>query len=116
MTSTTAKSRINFRGFKTNPSKYKNVRCEFDGMRFDSIKECNYYRQLKALVTAGDVVTFIRQVPFHLPGGVKYVADFMIFWASGEVAVVDVKGVRTSEYKAKKKLVEHFYPITIEEV
>lgn len=116
MISSTTKSRIKFSRFKTNPSKYKNVRCEFDGMRFDSIKECNYYRQLKHLVATGDVVTFLRQVPFHLPGGVKYVADFLIFWASGEVSCVDVKGVRTTEYKTKKKLVEHFYPITIEEV
>lgn len=116
MTSQPTKSRINFSRFKTATSKYKNVRCELDGMRFDSIKECNYYSQLKVLARAGDIVTFIRQVPFHLPGGVKYVADFMIFWASGEVSVVDVKGVRTAEYKTKKKLVEFHYPITIEEV
>lgn len=80
------------------------------------MKECNYYVQLKRQAKAGDVLTFLRQVPFHLPGGVKYVADFLIFYASGEVAVVDVKGVRTAEYKTKKKLVEFHYPVTITEV
>lgn len=45
---------------------------------------------------------FLRQVPFHLPGGVKYLADFVVFTASGVVEVVDVKGVRTTEYKIKR--------------
>ncbi|EBZ0015937.1 DUF1064 domain-containing protein [Salmonella enterica subsp. enterica] len=96
--------------------KYGNKKTELDGFTFDSKKEAQYYTQLRLRQAAGDVVMFLRQVPFHLPGGVKYLADFVVFTASGVVEVVDVKGVRTTEYKIKKKLVEHHYPITIIEV
>ena len=58
---------------------------------------------------------FLMQVPFHLPGGVKYLLDFQIFWANKEISFVDVKGVRTDVYKLKKKQVEQLYPIVIEE-
>ena len=56
------------------------------------------------------------QVPFHLPGGVKYILDFLIFWANGEVTFVDVKGMKTAIYILKKKQVEDLYKIKIEEV
>lgn len=56
------------------------------------------------------------QVPFKLPGGVRYVVDFVIFWADGQVTFEDIKGVRTESYKAKKRMVEDlYYPITIVE-
>jgi len=110
---------MQFKGFRASAkpvSKYRYRKTEVDGFTFDSIKEANYYVTLKRLKAAGEVVLFLRQVPFHLPGGVKYVADFMVFHASGEVEIVDVKGVKTAEYKIKKKMVEHHYQITIHEV
>lgn len=87
-----------------------------DGMRFDSKKERRYYDTLKTRQQAGDVVTFLRQVPFHLPGGVKYVVDFQEFHADGTVHFVDVKGMETPEFKTKKRMVEATYPVTIEVV
>jgi len=86
-----------------------------DGIRFASKKEAAFYEQLKLRQKAGDVVMFLRQVPFDLPGGVKYRADFLVFYNDGSCAVIDVKGHRTSEYKAKKRMVEALYPVTIEE-
>ena len=65
---------------------------------------------------SGAILFFLRQVPFHLPGGVRYVVDFVEFWAGGDVRFVDVKGFKTPEYKAKKKMVEEVYkPVIIEE-
>jgi hypothetical protein len=88
--------------------------CDLDGIRFDSKREAAYYRQLKLRVAAGEVVTFLRQTTFHLPGGVRYVCDFQVFLASGEVQFVDTKGVQTESFKAKKRMVEELYrPITI---
>ena len=58
---------------------------------------------------------FLRQVPFHLPGGVKLVVDFQVFWADGHVTFDEPKGCRTESYLAKKRMVESLYPITIEE-
>lgn len=94
--------------------KYGNVRTERDGQKFDSKAEARYFDQLMLAQRAGEVAMFLRQVPFHLPGGVKYVADFLIFHAGGTVEVVDVKGVETESFRAKKRMVEALYPVTIE--
>jgi len=85
-----------------------------DGIRFDSKKEARYYGQLKLRQAAGEVIQFLRQVPFHLPGGVRYVVDFMEFRADGSVVFVDVKGLETESFKAKRRMVETLYsPITL---
>ncbi len=86
-----------------------------DGMRFDSKAEARYYQRLKTRQLAGEVLFFLRQVPFHLPGGVKYVCDFLVFLTDGTAEFVDVKGVRTQTYAIKKKQVEALYPIEIKE-
>lgn len=96
--------------------KYNAKPTEVDGIRFDSKKEANYYKKVKTLHDLGKITMFLRQVPFHLPGGTKLVVDFLEFWADGSVRAVDVKGVKTDVYKLKKREVEHHYPITIEEV
>ncbi|RJO61068.1 MAG: DUF1064 domain-containing protein [Dehalococcoidia bacterium] len=96
--------------------KYKARATELDGIRFDSQKEANYYQGLKLRERTGEVVFFLRQVPFYLPGGVRYVVDFQVFKADGTVSFVDVKGMKTESYKAKKRMVESLFPITIEEV
>ncbi|EGR2744199.1 DUF1064 domain-containing protein [Vibrio parahaemolyticus] len=97
-------------------AKYGNRKVTIDGITFDSKKEARYYSDLKIRVKAGEVITFLMQVPFHLTAGVKYVADFMEFRADGSVHVIDVKGVKTDVYKLKKKQVEELYPVVIEEV
>jgi hypothetical protein len=86
-----------------------------DGIKFQSKKEAQYYRELKARIYAGEVKYFLPQVPIRLTGGVKYVVDFVEFWENGTVHYVDVKGHRTQVYKNKKKQVEALYPIIIEE-
>lgn len=95
-------------------SKYKNVPTVIDSFRFDSKAEGRRYQQLLALRLDGCVSYFLRQVPFHLPGGVVYRADFFIVWADGRVTVEDVKGMVTAQFKTKKKLVEALYPVKIE--
>jgi hypothetical protein len=95
--------------------KFKAVRTERDGIKFPSKREAEYYDELKLKVKAGLVAFFIRQVPFHLPGNIKYVCDFLEFHADGTAHFVDVKGKRTKEYIRNKKMVEALYPIEIEE-
>lgn len=101
---------------KVKRTKFNAKPKEVDGIRFDSKKEADYYLKLKYAKKAGDVVMFLRQVPFDLPGGVKYRLDFQEFWADGTVRFVDVKGYATEVYKLKKAQVEALYPIQIEEV
>jgi hypothetical protein len=88
----------------------------YNGIKYASKKEARYAQQLDLRKAAKEIVFFLRQVPFHLPGGVKYVVDFQEFHTDGTVHFVDVKGMRTQAYKAKKKMVEALYPVTIEEV
>jgi Protein of unknown function (DUF1064) len=88
-----------------------------DGIRFASTKEADYYGRLKMRMRpGGDVLFFLRQVPVHLPGGIRYVVDFLEFHNDGSVHFSDVKGFKTRQYLTKKKQVEAIYPIKIEEV
>lgn len=96
--------------------KFKAKATETDGIKFASKKEAKRYINLKTLKKAGEIVFFLRQIPFYLPGGVKYVCDFQIFWTNGIITFEDAKGFKTESYKAKKKMVEALYPIEILEV
>lgn len=87
---------------------------EADGIKFSSKKEAAYYQSLKIRQRVGEVVFFLRQVPFHLPGGTKYTVDFQEFLADGTVRFVDVKGMQTKEFIRAKKQVEAIYPVEIE--
>ncbi len=96
--------------------KFKAISTESDGIKFSSKKEAKHYQELKLLQKSGGLLFFLRQVPFHLPGGVKYVCDFLCFWKDGTVTIEDVKGMKTPMYSLKKKQVETIYPITITEI
>jgi hypothetical protein len=99
--------------------KFGAKRTTIDDINFSSKKEAKRYLQLKKLEKAGEVVFFLRQIPFFLSekknAKVKYICDFQIFWSDGTVTFEDVKGMRTTEYVTKKKLVEAKYPIEIVE-
>ncbi len=96
--------------------KFNAKRTELDGIKFASKKEAKRYQELCALREKGEVLFFLRQAPFHLTAGVKYLTDFVVFWASGVVSFEDSKGFRTDMYRLKKKQVEALYPIEITEV
>ncbi len=96
--------------------KFHAQRTDVDGVKFSSKKEARYYQQLLLAEKSGELLFFLRQVPFHLAGGVRYVCDFAEFWKNGEVRFVDSKGFRTPMFIAKKKMVEASYPIKILEV
>jgi hypothetical protein len=93
--------------------KFHAKRSEADGKKFASKKERTYYEQLKLQQKAGDVLFFLREVPIDIGGGVRYRVDFLVFYSSGEVQFIDVKGVRTRMYLSKKAIVESLYPIEI---
>lgn len=85
----------------------------FDGIKFQSTLEGNYYNRLKARQAAGEVIFFLRQTTFHLPGNVTYTVDFTVYLADGTCEFIDVKGVETKEFIRAKKQVEALYPVTI---
>jgi len=87
-----------------------------DGICFHSRAEMLYYAELKLEVRQGFIKYFHRQVPFDLPGGVRYVCDFMIVYPDGKIKYIEVKGKKRPEYIIKKKQVEALYPVEIIEV
>lgn len=94
--------------------KYNAVRTEVDDKKFPSKKEARRYQELKVMQKTGRILFFIRQTPFDLPGSIIYRADFMIFWADGNVTIEDTKGVDTPVSSLKRKQVEALYPVKIE--
>lgn len=121
-------------------SKYHNKKTVFDGITFDSESEARYYQKLKAMESEGQISDIKRQVAYQLlpdiyeereiqlktktkvvrkrvQQGTKYIADFVYTdTATGKTKVVDVKGMRTPEYKLKKKMMRCLLGITIIEV
>lgn len=107
--------------------KYNNVK--YNG--FDSKKE--YYRnnELRLLEKAGEISNLEEQVPYELlpaqyqiingkkkcvEKSVKYIADFQYIDKYGNLVVEDTKGMRTSTYIIKRKLMLYFHGIKIKEV
>lgn len=118
-------------------NKYRNKKVEVDGMVFDSKKEYLRYRELSLLEKAGMIQNLQRQVKFNLiptqrepdtigkRGGIikgkliekecNYIADFT-YLQKGTLVVEDTKGLRTPEYKIKRKLMLYVHDIQIKEV
>ncbi len=93
--------------------KFNAVRCERDGKKFPSKLERRYYDQLKLRQIAGDVIFFLTQTRWDLPGNTHYFNDFTVFLSDGNVEFVDTKGKMTSTSILKIKQVEDLYPIKI---
>lgn len=69
-------------------------RAECDGIQFDSQLEMRRYKELKLLKAAGEILYFLRQVPFHLPGGICARLDFMVvypYWSSDPAKVTIIE-------------------------
>ena len=98
----------------TKPRKYRNTPTVYKSSqgferRYDSKKEAAFAFGLDH--TEG---WWIPQVPFPLPGGVTYRADFMHVGADGKPRFYDVKGRDTQASINKRKQVFALYGITVE--
>ena len=101
---------------KGKRSKYGAVKTKIDGHTFDSIKEAEFYNELKLRLKAGEIKGFFLQPIFILAEGLKYKADFIVFNNDNTTEIIDVKGFKTKEYKVKKKVFEDKYRLKIKEV
>ncbi len=120
----------------TKPSKYRNIKCEVRGEKFDSKPEADIWLQLVARQAAGEIHGLRRQERFALHscgsqltgmGDVviaiqvcEYVADFVFYddTDSGRRIVMDAKGAkkRICPYPLKKRMMHAEYGIEIVEV
>ena len=96
--------------------KYRSYKTSVDGHTFDSLKEANYYNELKLRLKSNDIKGFCLQPTFMLAPGLKYKADFIIFNNDGTYDIVDVKGFKTKEYIAKKKVFEDKFNLKLTEI
>lgn len=118
-------------------NKYGSKKVEVDGIVFDSKKEAKRYQELSLLEKAGAIQDLQRQVKYVLipsqrepdtigaRGGIHkgktiekecaYYADF-VYQENGETVVEDTKGMRTTEYIIKRKLMLYVHGIRIKEV
>lgn len=127
------------RRFFRNKPKYKNRKVNIDGDVFDSMKEYWRFAELKQMQAEGKIIDLQRQVKYILipaqrepdtigkRGGVKkgkllerevaYYADFVYRLAdTGTLIVEDTKGMRTTEYIIKRKLMLFIHKIRIKEL
>lgn len=109
---------------RAKPSKFGNIKTDYEGDSYDSRSEARYAKQLDTLKNAKNdaqrVVKWERQIkyPFELNGVNMghYRLDFLVEYADGRIEHVDVKGVRTPVYSLKKKMMLAFHGIKIIEV
>ncbi|OJA82927.1 hypothetical protein BGV71_14245 [Burkholderia ubonensis] len=93
--------------------KYRNVRCEYDGIKFDSRRERDRWVELMRQRNAGEISNLERQVVFVLADPVvidgrkrpalRYIADF-VYERDGATVIEDVKGRITEGYRIKRHL------------
>ena len=95
---------------------------------YDSRKEYRRACLLKALLRSGEISGLREQVKYvliptqrdsygHLiEKECSYYADFVYRDKDGNLVVEDTKGMRTSEYRLKKKLMLHVHGIQIKEI
>ena len=117
--------------------KYGSKKVKYDGLVFDSKKEMHRYIELKHLERIGVITDLKLQEPFELvpaqrepstftkrgtekkgkviEKSIKYVADF-VYMQNGELVVEDTKGVRTTDYIIKRKLMLYLRGIRIREI
>ncbi|RAR51664.1 uncharacterized protein DUF1064 [Paraburkholderia unamae] len=111
--------------------KYRNTKCEQNGIRFDSLKERAHWLKLIERQAAGQIRDLELQVAFVLTPrkqrddgtwerASKYVADFVyVEVATGKRVVEDVKSPATRKnttYVQKRKQMLAVHDITIKEI
>ncbi len=103
-------------GIQARPRKYRNVVTN----GFDSGREAARASELQLLEREGHIHCLTYQVAIEIqPDGAKkriiYKPDFIYLDEALRVVVEDAKGVRTKDYRIKKKLFEAKYGIEVKE-
>ena len=104
---------------KPKRQKYGNHKVTVDGKRFDSKHEAEVYGELMMRRRAGDLRLVLRQVSFDLPGGIRYIADFVTVDCRGNLEIIDAKSEATRKnrvYINKKKQLLEVWGCEIREV
>ena len=105
-------------------NKFGAVRTTFDGLTFDSQKECIRYQELKLLVRIGEIKDLRHHERFSIDIDGQHICDYeadftYLDTTTGKLVVEDVKSQATSTlavYRLKKRLMKVVLNIDIAEV
>jgi hypothetical protein len=97
----------------TRPSKYRNVRTEYDGRLYDSKAEAARARELDLLKEAGGIRHWEPQPKFRLGPDFTYRPDFIVWHNDGTTEVEDVKGTETPTFRKTRKLWAKYGPVDL---
>lgn len=101
-------------GAVTKAHKYHAKGTDVDGIHFPTKLEARCYEEQKfRRDVLREVLWFIRQVPFHLPGNFVHRIDFLCVLASGRVELIEAKGYDVPMGAMKRKQVEELYGVKI---
>src|SRR5690348_17147642 len=75
-----------------------------DGTVIHSKLEAKHRKEYRLMLRTGLIKAYSKQPEFVLAGGVKYVSDHLIIHLDGSFEVVDSKGIETTDFKIKMKL------------
>lgn len=105
-----------FKTWQTGPTKYRNVKKNYNGFLFDSQKEANKAAELDMLVKSKAIKGYEKQVKEALMGqnGTKvchYYCDFLLLHNDGTKEFLEIKSKVTATpiWKLKWKLLQDKY-------
>lgn len=94
-------------------NKFNNVQQTYDGYNYDSRAEADYAMELDLRLKAKDIKDWERQykvdIRYPMPEGkliCTYKVDFRIHHNDDSFELIEVKGMETSTYRLKRKLLE----------
>lgn len=103
---------------RVKKNKYKAVKSVFNGITFHSLKERNQYIKYLHMQSIGEILSIKLQPRFDIIINGKfcgfYKADFEIEMPDKSIKIVDVKGMRTTVFNLKLKIIEAMYGIKVE--
>jgi hypothetical protein len=98
----------------TRLNKYNNKKTEYNGNIYHSKLEADFAFELDVLLQAGEIKKWERQIgmmidvnDIHIG---NYIADFKVTHNDNSEEIIDVKGVRTSLFNFKWRIVKALYP------
>ena len=92
--------------------KFGAVRCERDGKKFPSKLESACFDILKSMQQKKEILFFLRQIPFDLPGNHIHRIDYCVF-TEENVIFIEAKGRDLPQGKMKREQVEDIFGINI---
>lgn len=104
-------------------NKFGNIKCEWEGIKFDSQRERDVFVQYRMLEKAGKITHLEAHPVYRMTiNGTKigkYTPDFQFRELDGKLRVFDVKSkitAATAIFRFKKRCVEALYPGIVIEV